>query len=596
MTAESIRNIAIIAHVDHGKTTLVDQLFRQSGLFRENQAVEDRLMDSMDLERERGITISAKNCAVRWGDVKINILDTPGHADFGGEVERALQMVDGAVLLVDSAEGPMPQTRFVLSKALKKKMSIIVVINKMDRKDARVDEVLNEIYDLFIDLGADEDQIDFPVLYAIGREGIASLSREEQGESLAPLFECIVKTIPEPTVVSEKAFSMQVLNVSHSEYLGRLSIGQVISGTLHIRDPLVCIKRENKRVPLKLSKMQVYQGVTCEEVDTIHAGEIAILAGAEIAEIGDTIAATSVTTALPRIEVEEPTISMVFMTNTSPLSGTEGKLVQPQKIWDRLVKETQHNVAMRVEKTGSTDSFIVKGRGEFQMAILIETMRREGFELAVGRPQVILKEENGETLEPIEELFIDCPEEFIGAITEKLAQRKGRMLNMVNNGFGRVRLTFSIPSRGLIGYRNEFLTDTKGTGILSSILLGYEPHRGQIKSRLTGSLVSDREGSAIPYALFNLEPRGKLFISPGSPVYGGMVMGEHNRDNDLFVNPTKTKKLTNVRASGRDDNVILTPVTPLTLEQSIDFIRDDEIVEVTPNSIRMRKRDLKKRI
>jgi GTP-binding protein len=595
MQAQTIRNIAIIAHVDHGKTTLVDQLFRQSGLFRANQEVSDRVMDSMDLERERGITIAAKNCAVRWGDIKINILDTPGHADFGGEVERALQMVDGAVLLVDAAEGPMPQTRFVLSKALKKSLPIVVVINKIDRKDARIDEVLNEIYDLFIDLGANEDQIDFPVLYAIGRDGVASRDRNAIGTDLSQLFEVIISTIPAPEVSSDSSFRMQVLNIAHSEYLGRLSIGKVQSGNVNVRDSLVCIKKGEKRISLKLSKLQVYQGVTCEEVTSIPAGEIAILAGAEVAEIGDTIATTDVQTALPRIEVEEPTISMVFMTNTSPLSGTEGKLVQPQKIWDRLLKEAQHNVAIRVEQTASTDSFLVKGRGEFQMAILIETMRREGFELAVGRPQVILKEVDGEVLEPIEELVIDCPEEFIGVITEKLSYRKGRMLNMINNGFGRVRLIFSIPSRGIIGYRNEFLTDTRGTGILSSILLGYEPHRGDIKSRLTGSLVSDRDGSAVPYALFNLEPRGRLFLSPGNPVYGGMVIGEHNRDNDLFVNPTKTKKLTNIRAAGKDDNVILTPVTPLTLEQSLDFIRDDEVVEVTPLSIRMRKRDLKKR-
>jgi GTP-binding protein len=592
-TNNNIRNIAIIAHVDHGKTTLVDHLFRQSGLFRSNQDVAERVMDSMDLERERGITIAAKNCSVRWGDVKINILDTPGHADFGGEVERAMMMVDGVVLLVDSSEGPLPQTRFVLRKALEAKRSIIVVINKIDRQDARPQEVLNEVYDLFIDLDATEDQLDFPLLYAIGRDGIAQKTlTEERGKSLAPLFDAIVQHIPGPSYDPEKPFQMLVSNLSYSDYLGRLAIGRVFNGRARKNERLGCIAADGRANPLRVTKLQVYQGISFEEVEQAEAGEIIILSGVEDVAIGDTICTLENPQALPRLVVDEPTISMKFMANTSPFSGREGKLVQPQKIKERLYKESLFNVALKIEDSKEDESVLVRGRGEFQMAILIEQMRREGFELCVGRPQIIFKEVDGEKLEPIERMMIDCDETFIGILSEKLALRRGKMVNMVNHGSGRVRLEFEIPSRGLIGYRNEFLTDTRGTGIMNSYLKGYEAYRGEFVSRLTGSLVADRLGEAIPYAIYGLQPRGKIFVQPGDPVYEGMVVGEHNRDNDLNVNICREKKLTNIRAAAKDENVILTPVVPMSLERAIEFIRDDELVEVTPTSIRIRKKVL----
>lgn len=586
---KDIRNIAIIAHVDHGKTTLVDAMLRQSGTFREGQAMDDRVMDSMDLERERGITIAAKNCSVSFNGVKINIVDTPGHADFGGEVERALVMVDGAILLVDASEGPLPQTRFVLRKALEARKSIIVVVNKIDRKDARPAEVLNEVYDLFIDLDATEEQIEFPVIYAIGRDGIAQNKLEDQGSDLKPLFEAIVQHIQPPSYDPAEPFQMLVTNLAYSEYLGRLAIGRVMHGSAKQNDQLVCVGRNDALQNLRATKLQVYNGLLQREVDAVHPGEIALLAGIEEVEIGDTIAVKEHAKALKRIVVDEPTIAMRFSVNTSPLAGREGKNVQSRKIRERLEKEMLHNVALQLEDSAETDTFTVKGRGEFQMAILIETMRREGYELSIGRPNIIFKEKDGERLEPIEHLFIDCDEHFIGVVTEKLSQRKGRMTNLVNHGSGRARLEFSIPSRGLIGYRGEFLTDTKGTGIMNSYLAGYEPYRGDITSRLTGSLVSDRDGQAVAYALFHLEPRGILFVQPNEPVYEGMVVGEHNRDNDLDVNPTKEKKLSNMRAAGKDENIILTPVTPMTLEKAMEFIRDDELVEVTPKSIRLRK-------
>lgn len=584
-----IRNIAIIAHVDHGKTTLVDHMFRQGGLFREGVVVDDRIMDSMDLERERGITIAAKNCSVTRGDVRINIIDTPGHADFGGEVERALKMVDGAILLVDSSEGPLPQTRFVLKKALEAGLRIIVVVNKIDRKDARPQEVLNEIYDLFIDLDAREDQIEFPVLYAIGREGIAQRSLEEAGTDLTPLFETILAEFPAPTYNPDEPFQMLVCNLGYSDYLGRLAIGRVFHGQAKKSQTMARIGADGTPEALRVTKLQIYDGVKFKEVESADAGDIIILSGIEDVQIGDTICNKDAPKALPRITVDEPTVSMRFSINTSPLSGKEGKLVQSRRILDRLQKETLHNVALKVETTEDADSFLVKGRGEFQMAILIEQMRREGFELSVGRPQIIFKEENGKKVEPIEHLFIDCNEEFTGIVTEKLAQRKGRMINLVNHGTGRVRVEFSVPTRGLIGYRNEFLTDTKGTGLMNSYLMGYEEYRGDIKARLTGSLVSDRSGETVTYGLFHLEPRGILFVEGGQPVYEGMIIGEHNRDNDLDVNPTRAKKLTNMRASGKDEQTILTPILPMTLERAIEIIKDDEMVEVTPKSIRLRK-------
>jgi GTP-binding protein len=564
-------------------------MFQQSGLFRVGQQVDERMMDSMDLERERGITIAAKNCAVVWKSVKINIIDTPGHADFGGEVERALSMADGALLLVDASEGPLPQTRFVLKKTLAAGLKVIVVINKIDRADARPAEVLEEIFDLFIDLDATDEQLEFPLLYANGREGIAQKTLEEKGESLSVLFDTIISAVPPPSFEKDHPFQLLVADLSYSDYLGRLAIGRVFNGVARFNESMVCIDESGHQLPLKISKLQCYEGMKLVEVKTAASGDIVVLAGIENVKIGDTICAKEDPRALPRITVDEPTVSMRFTISDSPFAGTEGRYVQTGKIRERLIRETLRNVGIQLEETGERESFIVKGRGEFQMAILIETMRREGFELCVGRPKVILKKQDGKSLEPIEHLFVDCDESFMGIVTEKLSLRKGKMLNLVNNGRGRIRIEFSVPSRALIGYRDEFLTDTKGTGILNSIFLGYEPYRGDFPQRFTGSLVSDRTGNAVPYALFNLEPRGHLLIAPGTPVYEGMIVGEHNRDNDINVNPCKEKKLTNMRASGRDENVILAPVKPMTLEWAINFIQDDEMVEVTPKSIRLRK-------
>jgi GTP-binding protein len=588
----AIRNIAIIAHVDHGKTTLVDAMFRQSGLFRDNQDVDERVMDSMDLERERGITIAAKNCSVVWQDVKINIIDTPGHADFGGEVERALSMADGALLLVDASEGPLPQTRFVLEKTLAAGLTVIVVINKIDRKDARPEEILDKVYDLFIDLDASEEQLDFPYLYAIGRDGVAQKTPEEKGQNLHPLLDLIITAVPAPSFDPQAPFQMLVSDLGYSDYLGRLAIGRVANGKARHKDSLVCVGAGGSHRPLKVSRLQTYSGVTLQEVETAEPGDIIVLSGIEEVQIGDTIATRDKPMALPRISVDEPTVSMRFTINASPLAGREGKIVQSSKIRERLIKETLRNVAIQMEETESRDVFLVKGRGEFQMAILIETMRREGFELTVGRPEVIYKYKDGERLEPIEHLYIDCDEAFMGIVTEKLSARKGQMANMINHGSGRVRLEFTIPARALIGYRDEFLTDTKGTGILNTYFEGYDSYRGDFPSRFTGSIVSDRQGQAVAYALFNLEPRGQLFIAPGDPVYEGMVFGEHNRANDINANPCKEKKLSNMRASGRDENVILSPVKPMTLERAIHFIREDEMVEVTPRSISLRKAEL----
>jgi len=585
----NIRNIAIIAHVDHGKTTLVDFMLRQSGVFKAHQELSDRVMDRMDLERERGITIAAKNCAMYWRDVKINIVDTPGHADFGGEVERALAMVDGAVLLVDAAEGPLPQTRFVLKKALEMNLRILVVINKIDRGDARPQEVLNAIFDLFCDLDADETQVEFPVLYAIGREGIAKKSLDDPSMDLTPLFDAILDEVPPPMHDPAKPFQMRVGDLDYSDFLGRLAVGRIHHGQAHCNDQLACIDIDGRVTPLRVAKLQTYHGVGIKQVETAEPGDIVILAGIDNVAIGDTICTADAPHALTRITIDEPTVSMRFAANTSPLSGKEGKHVQANKIRDWLRKETLRNVAIRVEDSPEGDSYIVKGRGEFQMAIVIERMRREGFELTVGRPQVIYHEKDGKRTEPIEHLCVDCGEEFLGIVTEKLSRRKGRMVNMANHHTGRIRMEFSIPTRGLIGYRSEFLTDTKGTGIMHSYIEGYEPLRGEITSRLTGSLVADRGGVAVGFALSNLEPRGTMFVAPGDPVYEGMIVGEHNRDNDLDVNATKEKKLTNMRASNKDDALQLTPVVPMTLERAIEFIRDDEQVEATPKSVRLRK-------
>ncbi len=587
-----IRNIAIIAHVDHGKTTLVDAMFKQSGLFRPGVEMDERLMDNMDLERERGITIAAKNCSVQWKGVKINIIDTPGHADFSGEVERALSMADGAVLLVDASEGPLPQTRFVLKKTLEEGLKIIVVINKIDRKDARPDEILDEIYDLFIDLGADDEQLEFPFLYAVGREGVAKKTIEGKEDNLHILFETILDEIPAPRHDREKPFQMLVSDLGYSDYLGRLAIGKILNGQAQFNDAMVCINDKNECQPLKISKLQSYDGMNLKDTESAEAGDIVVLSGIEAVKIGDTICTKASPEPLKRITVDEPTISMEFTINTSPLSGMEGKIVQSGKIRERLIKETLLNVAVQFEQTEDRDRFIVKGRGEFQMAILIETMRREGFEMSVGRPKVIYKRKNGKRLEPVENVFVDCDEAFIGIVTEKLSLKKGRLTNLVNNGSGRIRAEFSIPSRSLIGYRDEFLTDTKGTGIMNTLFAGYEPFRGEFQTRFTGSIVSDRPGRSVTYALFHLEPRGRLFIAPGETVYEGMIVGEHNKDSDINVNSCKEKKLTNMRASGKDESTVCSPVKPMTLERAINFIKDDEMVEVTPKSIRLHKRIL----
>jgi GTP-binding protein len=589
LTENQIRNIAIIAHVDHGKTTLVDAMFRQSGLFRDGQETDERIMDNMDLERERGITIAAKNCSVMWQGVRINMIDTPGHADFGGEVERALIMADAALLLVDASEGPLPQTRFVLRKTLEAGLSVIVLINKIDRKDARPDAVLNEIYDLFIDLGADDRQLDFPYFYAVGRDGIVKQRLEEDADNLHVLFDTIVSHVPPPACDREKPFQMLVADLGYSDYLGRLAVGRVTNGEVKAGDHLVCVKNSATQVPLKVSRLQVYKGAALCPVDSARAGDIVILSGIEDVAIGDTLCAGDQPAALPRVHVDEPTISMVFMPSDSPFSGREGKYVQSAKIRQRLVKETLLNVAIDLKDTGERDRFVVMGRGEFQLAILIETMRREGFEFCVGRPEVITKYEKGQKLEPVEHLYVDCSEAYLGLVTEKLSARKGKMVHLEHTGSGQVRMAFSVPARALIGYRDTFLTDTRGTGIMNANFAGWEPFRGDFPTRLSGSLVADRPGTAVAYALFHLEPRGELFIRPGDAFYEGMVIGEHSREMDVNVNPCKEKKLTNMRASGKDDALVLAPVKPMTVERAIDFIRADELVEITPKSIRIRK-------
>ncbi len=589
MKNKGIRNIAIIAHVDHGKTTLVDAMFKQSGLFRDGQTVDERLMDNMDLERERGITIAAKNCAINWKDTKINIIDTPGHADFGGEVERALSMADGAILLVDASEGPLPQTRFVLDKALKNDLKIIVVINKIDRGDARPAEVLEEIYSLLIDLGATDEQIEFPYLYAVGRQGVAMKTPTDNGENLHLLLDMMIDAIPAPSADPEAPFQMLVSDLSYSDYLGRLAIGKVVNGSVTSRKNLVCIHEDGGQIPLKVSQLQVYNGPGLQNTSEARAGDIIVMSGIEDVHIGDTICTDESPDPLPRIRVDDPTVFMRFAANTSPLAGHEGKLVQSSKIHARLVKETLMNVSMQVEAAEDKESFIVKGRGEFQMAILIETMRREGFELCVGRPQVIYKYQDGRRLEPVEDLLIDCEAAYSGIVTEKLLQKKGSLVGMERQDDDRIRLVFSVPSRALIGFRDEFLTDTRGTGIINTAFSGYEPYRGDFPGRFTGSLVSDRSGKAVAFALFNLEARGILFVRPGDVVYEGLIVGEYNRDTDLNVNPCKTKQLTNMRASGKDEAVTLTPVPTMTLEKAIRFISDDEMIEVTPKSIRLRK-------
>lgn len=588
---DSIRNIAIIAHVDHGKTTLVDALFRQSGV--ESKGNQDRIMDSGAIERERGITINAKNCAIHWRGVKINIIDTPGHADFGGEVERGLSMVDGVILLCDAAEGPLPQTRFVLQKALEKNLAVIVVINKIDRQDARPTEVLNEVYDLLLELKNDESILEVPVFYANGRAGIVSTKLDDpDAKDVYPLLDAVVDYIPAPIYDNEEPFQMLVSDLSYDDYLGRLAVGKIINGSATVNDSLVCINEKGEHVPLRVTRLQLYDGPRFKEASKVEPGDIVVLSGIENVSIGDTICNKEYVKPLDRIKVDEPTVSMLFSKNISPLAGKDGKQLTSAKIWDRLCKEAMRNVSIQVEKN-QDDSFTVKGRGEFQMAIIVEQMRREGFELCVGRPRIIFKTDaKGQKTEPVEYLLIDCPEECSGAVMEKLARRKATMNNITYLENSRVKMEFSIPSRGLIGYRDEFLTDTRGYGIMNSSLKGYEPYKGDFPDRASGSLVCDRAGVAVAYGIWELEDRGRFFILPGDSVYEGEVVGERNREGDLLLNPTRTKKLTNLRASGHDEAVSLTPIMKMTLEHAMRFIKDDELVEVTPSAIRMCKKIL----
>lgn len=589
---KDIRNIAIIAHVDHGKTTLVDAMLRQSGTFRENEQVRDRVMDSMDLERERGITIMAKNTAVRYHDVKINIVDTPGHADFGGEVERVLKMVDGVMLLVDAAEGCLPQTRFVLRKALEARLPAIAVVNKIDRSDARPAEVVDEIYELFLDLDATDEQIEFPILYAVSRDGIAKKNLDDNSKTLQPLFEQIVETIPEPKELRSDSLQLLVANLDYNDYVGRLAIGRIYSGEIAIGDQVAVVKPDRSVQKTRVSQLYVFEGLKREPVDRASFGEIVALAGIENINIGDTITSLENPHPLPVIAVDEPTIAMIFSVNNSPFAGREGKYVTSRQVKERLDKEILGNVAIRVDATDTPEQFKVSGRGELQLAILIEMMRREGYELQVSKPEAITRNVDGKLLEPIEAVVVDCPDEFIGVITEALGRRKGQMTKMVNHGTGRVRLEFETPSRGLIGFRNEFLTETKGTGLLNTMFLRWGEWQGPLRGRATGSLVADRIGETTTYALFNLQERGTLFVRPGTKVYEGMIVGENARAVDLDVNVIKEKKLTNMRASSADEAMRLVPPKELSLEQALEFISDDELVEVTPQSVRLRKRVL----
>ena len=589
---EDIRNIAIIAHVDHGKTTLVDAMLKQSGTFRANERVIERVMDNLDLERERGITIMAKNTAIHYCGVKINIVDTPGHADFGGEVERVLKMVDGVMLLVDASEGPLPQTRFVLRKALEQKLPAIVVVNKIDRSDARPQEVVNEIYDLFIDLEANEEQINFPILYAVSRDGIAKRDPADSSNDLRPLFDQILETIPAPSPLRANKLQLLVTNLDYSDYVGRIAIGRIFSGKVAVGDNVSVCKLDGALEKTRITRLYTFEGLTQQSVEEASAGEIIALAGIEGIFIGETVSDAEDPVPLPPIQVDEPTISMVFQVNTSPFAGRDGKFVTSRQLRARLEKEMLGNVAIRMEEMDVMDSFKVSGRGELQLAILIEMMRREGYEMQVSKPQVITRTVDGGKMEPIESVVVDCPDTFIGIVTEALGRRKGRMMKMVNHGAGRVRLEFEVPTRGLIGFRSEYLTDTKGTGLLNTLFLKWGEWSGEIANRLTGALVADRAGTATSYALYNLQERGELFIKPGTEVYRGMVIGENARDVDLNVNVIKEKKLTNMRASTSDEAIRLVPFRELSLEQALEFINDDELVEVTPQATRLRKRIL----
>jgi GTP-binding protein len=592
-TRHNLRNVAIIAHVDHGKTTLVDAMLWQSGVFRANEQVAERVMDSLALEREKGITIMAKNTAIMYKGVKINIVDTPGHADFGGEVERTLNMVDGVMLLVDATEGPLPQTRFVLGKALAKGLSPIVIINKIDRADRRVNAVLDEIYDLFIDLDAPQDQLDFPVLYTNAKAGIALTGPEERGQDLVPLFEAILAAIPAPSYDPQAPLQFLVTNLDYNDYVGRIAVGKVVSGALRPGQEVGLLKRGTMVSKAYLSEISAYEGLNRVSREVIEAGDIAAVAGVPDAFIGDTLGDPSDPRPLPTITVEDPTLSMVFSVNTSPLAGREGRLLTSRHIKERLDKELLYNVSIGVEETENRDAFRVSARGELQLAVLVETMRREGFELSLSKPNIITRTIDGQLMEPLELAVVDIPEDYVGVVTEKMGPRRGRMRKMVNHGSGRVRLEFEVPSRGLIGFRSQFLTDTRGTGLFNTILVGFTPYAGAIPSRPNGGLVADRPGKAVAYAIFHLQPRGTMFVKPGDPVYAGMIVGENSRADDLRVNITKEKKLTNMRAAGTDEALRLVPPRQFTLEQAMEYLNDDELVEITPSSVRFRKIQLK---
>ena len=588
-----LRNLAIIAHVDHGKTTLVDAMLWQSGIFRENEEVAERVMDSIDLEREKGITIMAKNTAVRYGNVLINIVDTPGHADFGGEVERTLKLVDGVLLLVDASEGPLPQTRFVLRKALDEALPPILVINKIDRPDARTQEVINEVYDLFIDLDATDEQLEFPVLYTVARDGVCKVDLEDDSATLQPLFEEILRTVPPPTFEPGHPLQLLVTTLDYDDYVGRIAIGRIFQGELARGQRVARCKLDGTTETVQIAQLYGYEGLRRISIETAGPGEIVAVAGFDGTAIGETLADPEDPRPLPAIHVDEPTLSMIFSVNDSPLAGREGPHVTSRKLGERLLKETRINVSIRVEESPDGHGYVVAGRGELQLAILIEMMRREGFEFSVGKPQVLTRIEDGEVQEPIERLIIDCPEEFVGPVTQKLGPRKGRMSDMVNHGSGRVRIGFEVPSRGLIGFRSELLTETKGTGIMNHYFEEFGSWRGEIPQRLTGALVADRAGQTTSFAVDHLQPRGTFFLSPGAVVYEGMIVGEHSRPGDLDVNVTKEKKLTNMRAASADDFVQIVPPRVLSLEQAIEFIADDEQIEVTPRAFRLRKRVLR---
>jgi GTP-binding protein len=592
MRKNNFRNIAIIAHVDHGKTTLVDGLLQQSGTFKSHQKIEERVMDSMDLEKERGITITAKNTAVQFKDVKINIMDTPGHADFGGEVERSLNLVDGALLLVDASEGPLPQTRFVLKKTLEKQLPVILVINKIDRSDARIDEVLNEVYDLFIDLNATEEQIEFPILYTNAKAGIAHNELDDDSKDLTPLFNAILEHIKGPVADDNYTPQFLVTNLDYDPYVGQVAIGRLNNGKLEMNQSYALCSADGIRKRQRFSALYTFIGLQKIQVDTLEAGDIIAVAGIDGVTIGDTISSNENPEPLPRIVIDEPTVSMLFYVNNSPFAGMEGKYLTSRNISERLEKEILGNVSLQVHATDRTDVFEVRGRGELQMAILIETMRREGYEFMVSKPRVITHEENGKVMEPMEKVFLDIPDDKVGVITEKLSERKGRMTNLVNHGHGRVSMDFAIPSRGLIGFRSQFLTDTRGAGIMNKLFDGYAPWFGPIPQRSSGAMVADRKGRITTYACLGMVDRGELFVEVGTEVYDGMIIGERNRTEDLTLNITREKKLTNMRAAASDSTVVLRPPKKLSLDQSIEFIAEDELVEVTPLSIRLRKMEL----